>query len=313
MAGVTITINKEKISVPGGITVLEACRSAGIFIPTFCYEKDLTAPGSCRICVVEIKGQRNLSASCVTPVAEGMEIETESPAVVEARKTILELLIANHPLDCMTCDKSGSCSLQDYAYRYDVKGPTKFEGEKRLFPLDETNPYVFRDQNKCILCGKCVATCGAVQERRVLDFANRGFKTSVATFLNSELKESTCVYCGRCVAVCPVGAIMDKSLMGKGREWEVEKKEVTCTFCDYGCQFNLIIRKGKTIGAAPKRPGKGRPLCLKGRLALRLIHTTDELEKPMIKRDGQFVETTWEEALGIGPLYEKLNASHAKT
>jgi len=136
MTNVTLTINGQKVSVPEGITVLEAARQQGYFIPTFCYEKDLTAPGACRICVVEIKGMRNLPPSCVTTVANGMEIETESPVVVEARKTILELLVANHPLDCMTCEKSGNCKLQDYAYRYGVSGSNRFAGAKHDFTVD---------------------------------------------------------------------------------------------------------------------------------------------------------------------------------
>ncbi|TLM97733.1 2Fe-2S iron-sulfur cluster binding domain-containing protein, partial [bacterium] len=181
MANITLTINGQKASVPEGITVLEAAQQLGIFIPTFCYEKDLTAPGACRICVVEIEGWRNLPPSCVTAVTNGMVVHTESPAVVEARKTILELLVANHPLDCITCEKSGNCKLQDYAYYYGVANPTPFEGERHEYGPDDSNPYVYRDLNKCILCGKCVATCRAVPERDVIDFAYRGFNTKIAT------------------------------------------------------------------------------------------------------------------------------------
>lgn len=307
MANISLTINGISATVPEGITVLEAARQLGIFIPTFCYEKDLTAPGACRICVVEIDGWRNLPASCLTVVASGMVIHTESPAVVEARKTILELLVANHPLDCMTCEKSGNCKLQDYAYYYGVSG-TSFEGEKHIFEPDDSNPYIYRDLNKCILCGKCVATCRAVPERSVIDFAFRGFNTKISTFMDTELKDSTCVYCNRCVTICPVGAIVDKTMMGKGRTWEFEQKEVTCNFCESGCKFNVNYKNGKVVGVTAVGAAPGRPLCLKGRLGTEFIHNPEKSELPLVNKNGEFVETSWEDALGIGPIIEKINA-----
>jgi len=308
MANVALTINGQKVSVPAGITVLEAAQQLGIFVPTFCYEKDLTAPGACRICVVEIEGWRNLPPSCVTTVTEGMVIHTESPAVAEARKTILELLVANHPLDCITCEKSGNCKLQDYAYYYGVANPTPFEGEKHDFPPDDSNPYIYRDLNKCILCGKCVATCRAVPERDVIDFAYRGFNTKIATFMDAELKDSTCVYCNRCVSICPVGAIVDKTMMGQGRIWELEKEQVTCTFCEAGCQFDVNYRNGKVVGVTAAGAAPGRPLCLKGRLGTDFANNPDRTGLPLVNRDGEFVEVSWEEALGLGPIVEKINS-----
>lgn len=298
---VTLTIDGKKVTVPEGTTVLEAAQMLGIDIPTFCYEKDLTAPGACRICVVEIEGWRNLPASCVTAVAEGMVVHTESPAVVEARRTILELLIANHPLDCMTCEKSGNCKLQDYAYRYGVS-TTPFQGERHNYPIDDSNPYIIRDLNKCILCGKCVATCNAVPERSVINFAYRGFQTKIATALDTELKDSDCVYCNRCVAVCPVGALVDKMAAGKGRAWELEKEEVTCVFCEAGCKFNILRKQGKVVAVTAAAPGPGRPLCLKGRLGMNLLYNPDVPKRPLIKKDGKFTEVSWQEALGLNDL-----------
>lgn len=304
--GVTLTIDGQKINVPAGITVLEAAQQLGIDIPTFCHEKSLTAPGACRICVVEIEGMRNLPASCVTAVTEGMVVHTDSPTVQEARKTILELIVANHPLDCMTCEKSGNCKLQDYAYRYGV-GSTPYEGEKHQYPLDDTNPYITRDLNKCILCGKCVATCNAISERSVINFAYRGFNTKIATAMDTDLKDSECVYCNRCVTVCPVGAITDKTMAGKGRSWELDKKQVTCVFCEAGCQFNVNFKDGKVVGVTAVNASAGRPLCLKGRLGTGFVNDLELFDQPLIKKDGEFAEVPWEEALGIKVIVEKIN------
>jgi len=304
--GISLTIDGQKVNVPAGTTVLQAAQLIGIDIPTFCFEKDLTAPGACRICVVEIEGIRNMPASCVTAVCEGMVVHTDSPAVREARKTILELLVANHPLDCMTCEKSGKCKLQDYAYRYGV-GSTPYGGDKHEYPLDDSNPYITRDLNKCILCGKCVATCNAIPERSVINFAYRGFNTKIATAMDEDLKDSDCVYCNRCVAVCPVGAITDKTMAGKGRHWEIEKKQMTCTFCDAGCRFDVNYKDGKVIGVTANAASPGRPLCLKGRLGTGFVNNPELTEQPLIKKDGGFVTVPWQEALGISPIIEKIN------
>lgn len=304
MSTVTLTINDQEVTVPAGTTVLDAALGAGFFVPTFCHDPAYPGYGGCRICVVEIKGARNLPASCVTAAAPGMVVETDSPAVMEARKTILELMLANHPVDCMTCEKSGDCRLQDYAFRYEVKA-SKFGGDKKDYEFDDTNPYISREMNKCILCGKCVRTCQDVEDRGVISFAYRGFKTKVSTAMDSTLAESACVSCSRCVSVCPVGALGYNSLTGKARVWELDKEQLTCTWCDAGCLFDLVRKDGKVIGVAAKAPGEGRPLCLKGRLGLELRYN-DEPLKPMMKKDDEFVEVSWTEALGLDEIMEKL-------
>jgi len=304
VTNVTLTIDGQKVTVPAGTTVLEAARQAGIFIPTLCHDPDFPGFGACRLCVVEIPGMRNLPASCVTAAADGMVVYTASEAVIEARRTILDLLLANHPLDCLTCAKNGDCRLQDYCFLYGV-GQTSFTGEKKNYPLDDSNPYIIRDQNKCILCGRCVRTCQAVAERAVIDFGYRGFQTKIVTAMDTDLAESDCVYCARCVAVCPVGALTYKPLAGKGRTWEITKQEVTCTFCDSGCKFDLNVKDGKVIGVTAKAPAPGRPLCLKGRLGLELRYVEEPLT-PMLKKGGEFVPVSWAEALGLEEMLEKL-------
>lgn len=306
MANITLTINGKEVTVPAGTTVLEAATQAGFFIPTFCHSQENPGFGACRMCVVEIKGAKKLPASCVTEATNGMVVDTESEAVTETRRTILELLLANHPTDCLTCDKNGDCRLQEYAYRYDVR-KSDFEGEKKAYPLDDTNPYILRDSNKCILCGKCVSTCQEIEDRAVIDFAYRGFNTRVTPAIDRSLAESTCVYCARCVAVCPVGALTYKPMAGKGRAWEFAKKKVTCKFCDAGCKFDLNMKDGKVVGITAQAPDKNRPLCLKGRLGLELLHVDQPLT-PMLKEDGQFVEVTWAKALALEDVLAKLKA-----
>ena len=299
MAEVTLTIDGIRVTVPKGATVLEAAQKAGIFIPTLCHDPELSKPGACRICVVEIKGARNLPASCVTEAAEGMEVYTASPAVIEARKTILELLLSNHPEDCLTCAKNGDCRLQDYAYLYGVKAGT-FGGERHAYPLEEDNPFIVRDMNKCILCGKCIRMCAEVQGNNVVDFAYRGFATKVTPAMDLPLSQSECVFCGNCVAVCPVGALTEKGMLGRGRRWEIKKVTTTCPYCGCGCTFDLNVKDGRVIGVTSADGDvNGRALCVKGRFGYGFIHHPDRLKKPLVKKDGRFVEASWEEAIGL--------------
>jgi NADP-reducing hydrogenase subunit HndD len=304
---IELTINRKEVQVEPGTTVLQAAQKLGIKIPTLCYDERLSSPGACRLCIVEIEGMRGLPASCVTQATQGMVVYTHSEKVMEARKTILELLLANHPLDCLTCEKSGDCKLQDYCYEYGV-AQTSFDGERHVFELDDTNPYIIRDNSKCILCGKCVRACSEIKGAGVLDFSQRGFNTKITPAFDTFLADSDCVYCHNCVAVCPVGALMPKELAGKGRRWEMNKEPVTCTFCEAGCKFFLCKSKkdGRVLGVLAESAGSGRPLCLKGRLGLNFAYNPDCVEKPLLKVDGEFIPVEWAEALGLSPIVEKL-------
>jgi len=297
---ISLIIDGREVSVPKGLSVLEACRMHDIQIPTLCHDKDLTDYAACRLCIVQIEGMRNLPASCVTLATQGMVIRTGSEAVKDARKTILELLIANHPLDCMTCQKMGNCSLAQYAYEYGVSGDV-FQGEKRKRTIDDSNPFILRDTSKCILCGKCVRVCREEQVNGVLDFSSRGFNTQVGPAFDLMYGESECVFCGSCVDVCPVGALTERQMAGKGRPWEITKVQTTCPFCGTGCNFDLNVRAGKVIGVTsnPEAPVNGRMLCVKGRFGFDLIHNPKRLTTPLIKKDGEFVEAGWDEALSL--------------
>ncbi|HPD00209.1 MAG TPA: NADH-dependent [FeFe] hydrogenase, group A6 [Acetivibrio sp.] len=209
MEMVNITIDTRKIQVPAGITVLEAARQANIDIPTLCFLKDINEIGACRMCVVQIKGARSLQAACVYPVSEGLEVYTQSPAVREARKVTLELLLSNHDKKCLTCVRSRNCELQKLAEELNIKD-IRFEGEMGKFPVDDFSPSIVRDPNKCILCRRCVSMCKNVQNVAVIDTMERGFKTIVSSAFNKSLSEVPCVNCGQCITVCPVGALREK-------------------------------------------------------------------------------------------------------
>jgi formate dehydrogenase alpha subunit len=296
---VKLTIDGKDVEVPAGTSVLDAAESIGIHIPRLCYDPCLSSVGACRICVVEIAGMRNLPASCVTTVTPGMVVRTDTPAVMEARKTILELLVANHPMDCLTCEKMGDCRLAEYCYAYGVtKG--SFKGEEHHYDLEESNPFIVRDLNKCIVCGKCIRACNEITGKDILDFAYRGFGTKVAPFGDTPYIESDCVFCGNCVSVCPTGALTEKQMRGKGRRWELKRVRTTCPFCGVGCNFDLNIMDGKIVGVTSTNgPVNGRALCVKGRFGWDYVHNPKRLTKPLIKKNGKFEEATWGEALGL--------------
>lgn len=209
MEMVNITINGHRAQVDKKMTLLEAIRSQGIKIPTLCYHPDLRPEGSCRLCVVEVKGARSLVASCVYPVSEGMEVWTNTKRVLEARRTVVELLLANHPQDCLTCPRNMNCELQRIANELGVR-KIRVEGEKKEYQLDTSNPSIVRDPNKCIKCGRCVRMCGEVQGVGVLGVAHRGFDTMIVPAFNLGLDKMACTYCGQCAKVCPTGALMPK-------------------------------------------------------------------------------------------------------
>lgn len=295
---ISLRIDGRDVQVPEGTTVFSAAETLGIEIPALCRDPELSSPGACRLCVVKIEGMRNLPASCVTEVTEGMEVLTEDVEVTEARQNILDLLLASHPEDCLACDKSGECLLQDYAYRYGLR-ETTFQRIPIEEAPDERNPVVYREPAKCIKCGKCVRVCAEVQERHVIDFSSRGFETRVGPPLDLPLEESGCIHCGSCISVCPVGALMEKPMLGKGRRWQMQRVPTVCPYCGTGCSLDLHVVQGKVVGASAsgKSPVNGRHLCVKGRFGTDFIHDTARLTSPLVRKDGQLVETSWEEAI----------------
>ena len=206
---INLKINGIDISVPKGTTILEAARQANIKIPTLCYLKEINAIGACRICVVEVKGARSLVASCVYPVSNGMEVFTNTPKVLESRKTTLELILSNHERKCLSCVRSQNCELQALALEYGVDEDT-YAGEKFESEVEDTNPCIVRNNNKCILCRRCVAVCSHNQGTGVIGANNRGFNTNIGCAFNLDLKDVSCIGCGQCIVNCPTGALTEK-------------------------------------------------------------------------------------------------------
>lgn len=204
---INLTIDGEKIEVPEGTTILQAASLLNVHIPTLCYHEDQAVKAVCRICVVEVEGQRLLPAACSTPVSEGMVVKTASPKVIAARKNIMELILARHPQDCLNCSKNGSCELQKIARDLNMTRPDRYEQDIRSARFDDSSPSIVRDMRKCILCNRCVEVCSGKQGVMVMAKENRGFDTVIVPPYGKKLVDTSCVNCGQCVQVCPVGAI----------------------------------------------------------------------------------------------------------
>ncbi len=298
MAEISVKINGQEVQIEKGKTLLQACEELGIDVPTLCYHPRVAIEGACRLCMVEDKKSGQLIASCTLEADDGMEIETESPRVVEARKLVLDLLLASHDVDCFACERNGDCRLQDYSYRYGIER-TAFPGERREFPIDNQNPFFERDYNRCIQCGLCVRACHEIPQAGAIDFANRGFSSEIATPFNVPLEDSTCVFCGMCVELCPVGALVPRLDRFTGRPWEIEKVRTTCSYCGVGCQIELNVNEDRVVGISgygESEPNYG-DLCVKGKFGWDYIHHPERLTAPLVRKEGKLVPTSWEEAL----------------
>lgn len=204
-----LTINNKPVEVEEGTTILQAAKKINIDIPTLCFLKDINEIGDCRICVVEVEGKRGFATSCIQKVEEGMVVHTSTPAVIEARRVVLDLIISNHDRECLTCTRNGNCELQKLAVEFNVQ-KIEYAGERNRHEIDEISPSIVRDFNKCILCRRCISTCKKVQGIGAIDCINRGFESCISTYNDNSLNDVNCTFCGQCIEACPVGALKEK-------------------------------------------------------------------------------------------------------
>jgi formate dehydrogenase major subunit len=294
-----IFIDGKEIAFEGEKTVLQIARENGIHIPTLCYHPKLPPTSNCRVCMVEVEGMRGPQTSCNLMPKDGMKITTDSPAILEDRKTVVNLLLSNGNHDCLACEVNGNCELQNAAYELGIEVPS-FIMEKK-YPRDNSAAFVMRDPNKCILCGRCIEGCNELVVNQVLGFAERGFNKMVVCDTDVPMGESTCVQCGECVQLCPVGALIDKKGIGKARTWETKKVRTTCPYCGVGCQLELHVKGEQIIrvtGVDGAQPNQGH-LCVKGRYGYDFIYSKDRLTTPLIRVGAGFREASWDEALGL--------------
>jgi len=294
---VTLTIDGVQVSVPPGTMILDAAARAGIKIPTLCNNKRLMPYGACRMCVVQQKGRRGFLMACFNPVRNGMEILTSTPEIIKSRRIQLQLILISHPLDCPVCDAGGWCDLQNLVYEYGV-ADNPFKGEKTDLPVDHVSPFIERYPNRCILCGMCVRICDEVVGASELSFVNRGMKTRITTDLDRPLN---CEFCGQCVSVCPVGALNDRILLHKARVWDLKETQTVCAYCGVGCTLLVGTKDHKIMRVrADEDLGLNQGnLCVKGRFGWEYIHSPKRLASPLIRKDGDLVQATWDEALAL--------------
>ncbi len=282
-----------------GETILEVARRNEIWIPTLCYDERLEPYGACRLCLVEVKGARGFLPSCTTEINDGMEVRTSTKRIESIRRTIIELLLSDHPEDCMTCESAGLCVLQDLAYRYGVR-KSPYAGGSHKYEILNGNPLIERDPNKCVLCGRCVRICEDVVGAGVYGFVRRGFDAIVSTPYERSLLDSPCLFCGQCVSACPVGALTSKISKGKGRLWDVKKTDTICPYCGVGCTITLWVKENRIVNVtAPVGKGvnKGN-LCVKGRFGYQFVNSPDRLKSPLIRqKDGSFMRVGWKTAV----------------
>jgi len=311
----SITINGNKVSAEAGQSVLEAATANGVEIPNLCHDARLKPSGSCRLCLVEVAGQRKPVTACTFEVSDGMVVETESDVVRRLRKSVLELLFYEHRGACTTCDENGDCLLQKYAYEYQLDesiftAPGVSEPVENYTTGNEAIEY---DPAKCIRCGRCIRICQEVQMDSALTFKGRAADVEVSTFFDIPLNDSTCELCGQCISTCPTGALYERKAKGKGQCKDLVRTRTTCPYCGVGCQMDLNVNKNNIVRVTSPVgviPNDGN-LCVKGRFAMDFVASDTRLTTPLIKRNGELEEATWDEAveLVVGRLSE-IKAAH---
>ncbi|MGH9501018.1 MAG: NADH-quinone oxidoreductase subunit NuoG [Terriglobales bacterium] len=301
MADVNITVDGKKVTAPAGTLLIEACKSVGIEVPSFCYYPNLSLQGACRMCLVKVEKMPKLQTACTTVISEGMAVSTDIPEIHQARKSMVEMLLGNHPLDCPVCDAGGECELQDMTFSYGA-AESKFIDIKNHREEQQWSPVVYFDRPRCILCYRCVRVCGEGMDVWALGVQNRGVSSIIAPNKEDHLE---CEECGMCIDICPVGALTSGAYRYKTRPWEMKHVGTTCTHCADGCKTTLGVRRADTgmeivRGDNRDKSGiNGDFLCMKGRYAFDFANHQDRLTQPLIRKEGRLTPSSWEEAFEL--------------
>jgi predicted molibdopterin-dependent oxidoreductase YjgC len=334
-----ITINGRDFIFRDNETIYEIATRHNIYIPTLCYLKNTTPTGACRICIVEVENLKNLVPACSTPAASGMIVSTDSPAVIEARRQIIALMLASGNHSCAisgkntsdwldfqikvleyensddVCPAIGECRLQELAYKYQVAEMVSDLSPETFVPkytIEEVNPFIVRDFSRCILCGRCVSACNELQGNNAISIGYRGASAKIVTRGDNSLIDSDCVFCGECLQVCPVGALLEKNTYKKYKPWDLKRVQSTCTYCGTGCSIDIFVKDGKVVKVSGTEDGPVNfgSLCVKGRFGNDFIHSPERLTKPLIRVGDSFKEAEWDEAMDY--ISRKLSEIKAK-
>ncbi len=298
MQTVKVTFDGKEVTGFRGQTILEVALRNAIDIPYLCYHPKLSKTGACRICIVRVNDAL-LKTACTEPVTDGMRIITEDEEIVHIRKGILELLLAEGDHNCLYCDANGACELQVLVRKYGIEQiPSEYPCNSRVVDYASSEG-LKRNENRCVLCGRCVKACREIQVSNVWEFAGRGEHVHLTSGLYERIGDSSCVKCGTCVQLCPTGALSFQTVLGKGENWDLQKESSICIYCGVGCKIDFYKNsKGllvKTMGN-DDGPNQGH-LCVKGRFGFDFVQNPKRLSKPLIKKNGAFEEAEWDEAL----------------
>lgn len=309
MQMVTLKIDGIQVEVPKDYTILQAAEKAGVHIPVLCHDARLNPFGACRVCLIEAVGNPRMMTACTTPVAPDMDILTNTEKLQRIRKTVIELLLVNHPLECPVCDKGGECTLQDLTYEVGLT-KVRFDAKPADTPVDHTNPFIERDVDRCVLCGRCVRICDEVVNIQAISFINRGMETMIGTAFDQPWN---CEFCGQCISVCPVGSLNNRVYLFKNRPWNLEKTDSVCGLCGCGCYIELETEGSELyrMGELPEKGANHGNLCAKGRFGFEFVNSVKRETSAKVKSAGELAVADFDQAVvTIAEKVKSIKAQH---